>query len=249
MKITKHSFLLLVLAAAPAASAAVLLSEGSDATYRLPKSGSTLDGGGTLVDTTQGLQVGPTNANQDMAAGITVFQLPSLGSVVNPFTTASFTIYSSSSFTGTGTGLAADIDLYGLGRRASSAVLASDFFQGPTGGDTTDATLLQGSLLSAGALGGGNLAFSTNSTGSTALLNYLNAAYANGAGAGQYVFLRLNMDSNGTTSNRANFSSANTGGTSYVPQITYTIPEPGSLMLSAGAAVLLAGRRTRRQDV
>ncbi len=113
-----------------------------------------------------------------------VFQLPNLGMVANPFTEASFT-FNYVEKTGTLRGN----DLYGLGRRTAPTVLTTDFYsQSPTA-DPTDATRLQQTILSNSTPTG---PVSTSAGGNANLVNYLNAQYAGGAGAGQYVFLRIN---------------------------------------------------------
>ena len=88
-------------------------------------------------------------------------------------------------------GPAANADLYGLGRRAADTVLASDYYSGT--GDGSDATLIQaGFFTDSMALG---LKY-TDAGGDAALVSYLNAQYAGGAGAGQYVFIRISYAAN-----------------------------------------------------
>ncbi|MGL4398950.1 MAG: autotransporter-associated beta strand repeat-containing protein [Luteolibacter sp.] len=147
-------------------------------------------------------------------SAVYVFQLPDLGAVANPFTTAKFQFNVSSK-----TGTAPTVDLYGLGRRASSAVLASDYYGETTTADPTDATLLQNNILTSATPNG--LA-ATNSAGNTALNTYLNAQYASGAGAGQYVFLRLSTETATTGPNRFNLGSADNA--TGKPQIIYNLP-------------------------
>ena len=88
-----------------------------------------------------------------------------------------------------GTPVTASVDLYGLGRRASAAVLGSDYYGETSVADPTDATRLQTNFLTASASSG---VTTTSASGDSALIAYLNAQYAGGLGAGQYVFLRLN---------------------------------------------------------
>ncbi|MGL5017664.1 MAG: autotransporter-associated beta strand repeat-containing protein, partial [Luteolibacter sp.] len=160
------------------------------------------------------LQPGGSGSPALDRSAVYVFQLPSLGAVTDPFTNAKFQFNIASK-----TGTAPTVDLYGLGRRASSAVLASDYYGETTTADPTDATFLQNNILtSATAVG---LA-ATNATGGTALNTYLNAQYASGAGAGQYVFLRLSTETATTGANRFNLSSADN--VSGKPQIIYNLP-------------------------
>ena len=146
--------------------------------------------------------------------GVYVFQLPNLGAVANPFTNARFQFALSSK-----TGTAPTVDLYGLGRRASSQVLASDYYGETTTADPTDATLIQNNILtSASAVS----LILTSSTGNTALNTYLNSQYASGAGAGQYVFLRLSAETAASGGNRYSLESADNASGSL--QIIYNLP-------------------------
>ncbi len=132
-----------------------------------------------------------------------VFRLPELGAVDNPFISASFTFnYVSKS------GTLKNNDLYGLGRRASPEVLGTDYHGRTTAADTTNATSLQSSIL-VDATATGPL--TTSSTGSTNLRNYLNSQYAGGAGAGQYVFLRVNTAAAPTGVSRATLTMSEGG--------------------------------------
>ena len=146
------------------------------------------------------------------------FQLPDFGAVNNPFLSASFSC-NISSYTGTPVGNA---DLYGLGRRASATVLTNDYWAGTSAVDPTDATFLQGNLLLAPPATG---IVASSVAGSTALANYLNAQYAGGAGAGQFVFLRLSTDTAQTGVARWQLTSAEGGAanTNNWPQINYTL--------------------------
>ncbi len=152
-------------------------------------------------------------------AAVYVFPLPDFGAVTNPFTTAKFQFHLLSK-----TGTPPNVDLYGLGRRSSSTVLASDYYGETTTADPTDATLLQNNILiSANASG----VRSTSTTGGTALINYLNAQYASGAGAGQYVFLRFNTKTAATGANRYALTPADSGTAGSQdtrPQIIYNLP-------------------------
>ena len=171
-----------------------------------------------------------------------VFQLPNLGAVTNPFVKASFT------FNDAGNNGAPDAtDLYGLGRRVSSTVLTTDYYGATTTADP-NTTRLQASILT-GSTSVGNI--TTSTSGKTALLNYLNAQYAAGAGAGQYVFLRLNTAAAKTGINRATLTmaegaaaaNAGAGDNSIWPQINYTLPPNTPPTLAAiSNRTLIAGQ-------
>ncbi|MFC7335955.1 LamG-like jellyroll fold domain-containing protein [Haloferula chungangensis] len=153
-----------------------------------------------------------------------VFQLPDLGLVSDPFTNASFAFnYISKD------GTVPNVDLYGLGRRDDATVLASDYYGQTSTADPSDATRLQTSILTnATPLG----AVSTSASGNTALLNYLNAQYASGAGIGEFVFLRLSSTVPKNSINRATVTMSE-GGVSNLttdtrPRIAYTsASDPG----------------------
>lgn len=113
-----------------------------------------------------------------------VFQLPDLGAVVDPFQEADFTFeFVNKSATIRG------YDLYGLGRRASSAVLKTDFYSQSSSSDPTDATRIQQTIFNNNTPVG---LVSTTDGGDANLVSYLNEQYAGGAGSGEYVFLRIN---------------------------------------------------------
>lgn len=234
------------------AEGAVILGNAGDATWSVPRvNGTTYDAGtsgtgpvvlqnGSTVDNV--LQVGGTSANSAIATAIIPFVLPTL----NPgeiFTAVSFGIGQSSASN------AQQFDLYGLARRASATVLASDYYRGPSGGDTTDATLIQSAFISTTDIFVANAVTSTNAAGGTALADYLNAQYASGAGAGQVVFLRMNVTENYTATNtRLSPHSVEAANSTLRPVINYTaaIPEPATLgFLTLCAAGVLLPRRRR----
>ncbi len=133
-----------------------------------------------------------------------VFRLPEMGAVTNPFITADFTFnYVSKN---------ADLknnDLYGFGRRAAPDVLATDYYGRTATNDPTNATKIESAIL-ANATATGPV--TTSPTGGTNLRNYLNVQYAGGAGAGQYVFLRINTAAAPTSVSRATLTMSEGGG-------------------------------------
>ncbi|MBK1825464.1 BNR-4 repeat-containing protein [Haloferula rosea] len=143
-----------------------------------------------------------------------VFQLPDLGAVADPFLTASFRFNMESK-----QGSLMDNDLYGLGRRSSPEVLASDYYGQTSTGDPTDATRLEAGILTdATPLG----AIRTSAGGDSALLDYLNEQYDSGAGIGEYVFLRLNTAEPKAGINRATLTMAESGDEGSRPRIVYS---------------------------
>lgn len=117
-------------------------------------------------------------------AGVFVFKLPDLGMKDNPFTSATFnfTVKMVDNVPAINYGA----DLYGLNARASSTVLASDFYVGDGPDDAADAVKLQDGVLRAPS--------SAGSKASIDIAPFLNTQYAGGANIGQFVFLRINPD-------------------------------------------------------
>jgi hypothetical protein len=192
----------------PSGSAALIYGETSDTEVR--------DDGVVSATTATGLLAGGSGTPALDRSAVFVFRLPNLGAVANPFTTAKFQFHLSSK-----SGTPPNADLYGLGRRAGPTVLASDYYGETTTSDPTDATLILNNFLTS-TTGNGVV-----STSATAFRNYLNAQYASGAGAGQYVFLRLSSDTPATGANRFNLTSANggvAGSPDTRPQILYNLP-------------------------
>jgi hypothetical protein len=186
---------------------------------------------------------GSTNTSN----AVFVFQLPSLGAVTDPFLTASLnvTLEGTNSIDGFNGGN--HYDLYALGRRPSGSPVVSDFFLGAS--DSTDATLIQDDFITSA-----NTARFSSDIGKTvsagSLLSYLNTQYAGGAGAGEYVFLRVNPDfTPGGTFDRITFYSADAATSTFHPSIEYTaapVPEATSSLLLTLAVLVPASRRSRR---
>jgi hypothetical protein len=147
-----------------------------------------------------------------------VFQLPDLGAAANPFTSASFSFnYSGKS------GTLKNNDLYGLGWRNADTVLGTDYYGQSSTADPTDATRLQTNILTDSTPVG---VITTSASGADSLLNYLNAQYASGAGAGKFVFLRLNTVEAKSGINRATLTMSEGGAASPTdtrPQIVFTV--------------------------
>lgn len=178
------------------------------------------------------------NLNVD-AASVIVFQLPTLA-VGETVSTASLTFRAAQGGTPT-----YNADLYGLGFRNVGTVLASDYFEGSVSVplDTTDATVIEDNILTPGIVTGG---FSTSTTGSAALVAYLNDQYAAGAG-GNFVFLRFSPDNEPADGTRYFVGSNENTTQKPILNFTTSVPEPASAAFAfvAGAASLL-NRRSRR---
>ncbi len=182
-----------------------------------------------------------------------VFQLPDLGLVANPFTSADFGL-NLATLTGTPN---YNVDLYALGTQSSSTmtlgsgVLSTNRYYESNAVDS-NATLIQQDFTTPGT---NTLGFkNTGSAGDVSLLNFLNAAYAGGSGANLFAVFRINPDADlGSATVGYNYSSADAGtapatagtGTAFDPVITYaTVPEPASaLVLASGFCGLMFLRR------
>ncbi len=183
-----------------------------------------------------------------------VFQLPTL-TVGQSFSSSSlsFTLLQNGDTQVANGGFSASVnptfnlDLYGLGQRPTATVATGDMYFGATT-DGTDATLLQADFITSSTTVG------TVSFSGAGLDTYLNAQYAGGVNAGNFVFLRLNPDvaaaSEATNNQNYRVSMAdNTGTTAYakiVPKIDFTaVPEPSALALLGVGMAFAAGVRRR----
>jgi len=169
-------------------------------------------------------------------ASVFVFQLPELGVRVNPFLTASF-VWNYEVIGNT----PPDLDLYGLDRRVSPAVLTNDYY-GETAVLDSNATLIQTSILTATSPTG----LQTNS--SAALLNYLNVQYTDGAGAGQYVFLRFSTDASIGGAIKRYYLTSSDGGvagpTDTRPRVNFTVAPANTppVLTAVSNQTLIAGQ-------
>ena len=120
------------------------------------------------------------------------FRLPNLGPVANPFDTAQLGV---TLFETGGASTITNVDLYHLRNNASRDLLATDGFAGPTGTHTGGGVLIDDDFLTPASPVSGLPAPNvfTDPTGSTNLVNTLNAAYNGGVGIGDNVFLSLNF--------------------------------------------------------
>lgn len=191
--------------------------------------------------------LGSGTSQSDDTSAVLVFQLPTL-SPGESITSAGL------SFRGVEPSSTANTpfnaDLYGLGYRAGSAVLGTDFFRGAL--DATDATLIQDNILNNSTGQPAGLNASTSAAGNIALVGYLNSQYALG-GANQFVFLRFSTDNVAAIGAKNGYfigSATNTGG--FKPILTFEttvagVPEPTSLaVVGMAAGGLLLRRRNAR---
>lgn len=135
------------------------------------------------------------NVGEWWGSGVTTivlpFQLPNLGAIVDPFLTADFGV----NLYQMGADTVTDIDLYAVRVDASPLISTNDWYNGTVA--DTNATLIQASFLTPSSTTTNIITPNnhTDATGDVILRDYLNTAYADGAGAGQYVFLRLSYAS------------------------------------------------------
>jgi len=187
----------------------------SDGSLRYSKSTGEVSGedlGFVLSSTELNIgQSGTAAAPYDRAA-VMVFQLPDLGAIDDPFAMAGFQSHVTQRAATEGLGG----DLYGIDRRDSPEILASDYY-GRSDTPDPDARLLQDDFLTDGVTVGATIR--TSATGGGNLVDYLNDQYAGGQGAGEYVFLRVNVDAE--TTERWSLASANATDPALRPQLLY----------------------------
>jgi hypothetical protein len=242
-----HALATILLTTATTVTAAQMQADTADARVSAQATAAPVDGGfqaGWSVGNSTYSAGGPNGNGQGgeswYDAIVIPFQLPQLGNVADPFTAANFRIVGS----GGENGFAYyGLDLYGLGRRDSSEVLGGDFYLGTN--DSTDATILQETFRYIGDNGGANgTVYQTNTAADTNLVNYLNDQYAGGAGAGDYVFLRLNVRGTNIFYKYFNFHSADAQIEANRPVIEYTaVPEPAAASIVALGIAAMSRRR------
>ena len=184
-----------------------------------------------------------------LTTAVIPFELPNFGAVADPFLSASFGV----NLYTIGSAAVTDLDLYAVRVSASPLIATTDWYNGSAA--DPGATLIQASFLtptstivSAGAESGPNNL--TDAGGNAILLDYLNSAYDGGAGAGQFVFLRVSYGSDefATGWDAYNFTTRNAGLEGDAPVINYTtaVPEPSALGLLAFGSLGMLGYRSRR---
>ena len=153
---------------------------------------------------------------------VSVFQLPDVGAVADPFSAATLSFYLNSA----GGTSWVQLGFAGISARALPTVLASD----ASGGSNVNLSLT--TTASAGL----------KSTSAASLLSFLNTQYASGAGANQYVFFASRPTDVGDA--LWSFETADSLTPANRPTLDVTvIPEPASLGLLAASALFALRRR------
>jgi hypothetical protein len=191
-----------------------LFSNAADGSLRSSKSTGEVSGEGLgFVINSEELNVGQSGSSPTYdRAAVMVFQLPDLGSIDSPFQTASFQGFLTQTVTSEGIGG----DLYGIARRDAAEILNSDYY-GQTDTPDPSAVLLQDDLLVEDMATGAPVL--TSAMGSANLVDFLNEQYAGGAGIGDYVFLRLNVDA--ATTQRWSLHSGDGSDDALKPQLLF----------------------------
>ena len=249
------AFLLIGLSAWSSAHAALVLNGLSADAHAIDTASGSPSARNGIGDTTGGntseiLRTGLSGSTGATASQtiVFVFQLPTVAPS-EPITgaTLNFTFLSYQT-AGAAVATLGNIDLYGLGYRSSSTVLATDYYHGALD-PSTSATRIQDNLLATSGLTT-NSAIATNA--SAALTAYINAQYSAGAQAGDYIFFRLSPDSASypDPSNGArgyNIASADHSTTSFRPTLTLDqVPEPSRALFALLGCTALAFRRSRK---
>lgn len=234
-------------------SAAILTIESNATDNHITDSttiaaGSFKDGGTSVGAQPDAVRIGSGGTGGvENLVGLFAFALPTLapGEI---FTGASYT-FNLSAKDGNVSGFNADVYVL-TAPRATPALSAADFYIGPYGNDPTDATGLQDNfLVNATATGTVNSSGAAN----TAFVNYLNTLYAGNTnpagGAGQYLFLRINPDSDPSNSGNNRYRIPKQANASTDPFITLTteaVPEP-SAVIALAAGLFFMGTLLRRR--
>jgi hypothetical protein len=120
--------------------------------------------------------------------------------------------------------ISSNVDLYGLKYNAASTIYAVNHYDGAYPDTTTDVTAIEDDYF-AKNVDGGNLDTArfeeTSVSGDASLAAYINAQYDAGAVAGDYIFLRLNVDNPATTA--AHYFGVSDGSTANAPTLSISI--------------------------
>ncbi|MCI2229830.1 T9SS type A sorting domain-containing protein [Polaribacter sp. MSW13] len=122
--------------------------------------------------------------------------------------------------------ITSNVDLYGLKYNAASTIDPADHFDAAYPDTTTDVTPIEDDYfaknVTAGSLDTARFE-ETNASGDAALVAYINAQYDAGAVAGDYIFLRLNVDNPATTG--AHYFGISDGSTANSPTLTIEVED------------------------
>ena len=176
---------------------------------------------GNPVGSVNSLKVGASAANGDpfTTSAIIPFKLPNrpAGKLVTSANLKVHVNYGRQWIT-------SNVDLYGLKYNAESTIYPANHFDGAYPDTTTDVTPLEDDYFAknvdAGSLDTARFE-ETSDTGDAALVAYINAQYDAGAVAGDYIFLRLNVDNPATTG--AHYFGISDGSTANAPTLSISI--------------------------
>ena len=161
-----------------------------------------------------------------------VFQLPNFGAGQNPFIAAGLSVSADEARTLFWPGVTVPnepVDLYGLPVGVGTNATTAMYYASAAMDTTAGVSLIQTSLLNDTTVPPGTsvpLTVTNSSASAAALLSYLNAQYAGGAGAGQYVYLRFSPEgSSGTDGTGYDlYDGTGNGRTgSVLPSLNYTL--------------------------
>ena len=144
-----------------------------------------------------------------------------------------------------------NLDLYAVRIADAPTVLTSDFYAGER---DSNAILIMDNFITPDSpirVSGNPNYITTDNEANERLTAFLNEAYAKGANAGKYIFLRLSPDYTTVTADMVNMNysvlAGDAGNAAERPTITYTtvIPEPMTMGLVplVGAMMLMPRRR------
>lgn len=229
-------------------SAAVLTQMGNGADQLVATDGSLQ----YVSQTSSRVGAYPASPANSVGSFIFVFQLPTVDVGLEQIVDANlqFHLRVNNAYS------AFNADLYGLRYSASSAVAVGDYYFGL---NDAGKTKIQDNILYPTVTAKGvqtpSLAINTSSGGAATLATWITSLYQAGAVAGNYAFLRLNVDANtGNNNFYYEVETANSGTPAYRPVLTLEtamiIPEPGtaSLIFVVGF-LLIAGHRHFRRSV
>ncbi len=143
---------------------------------------------------------------------------------------------------------APSVDLYGLDFRTTGVVEAGDYYHNPGMIDNTNAALIQAAILSPGVgTGPPFFSFETDATADSALVDYLNNQITDLAFAGDFVFLRFNVDDNQSGDPQLYRIGSSAGSLGAVLTVITAVPEPSAFLFGTLACVVFGVRSTRRE--